>query len=65
MSEILEAIKQFVVFVQEDLISLAITLVGALLFYLFRAKVKLIYGRANNSLKERLINAFGFAAVPA
>ncbi|WP_433989956.1 hypothetical protein SuNHUV7_10370 (plasmid) [Pseudoseohaeicola sp. NH-UV-7] len=32
--------------------SLAITLVGALLFYLFRAKVKLIYGRANNSLNN-------------
>lgn len=36
--------------VHDNLIGLGFTLFAALIFYVFRAKVSLIYGRANNSL---------------
>ncbi|OAN87014.1 hypothetical protein [Sulfitobacter geojensis] len=36
--------------VHDNLIGLGFTLLAALIFYTFRAKVSLIYGRANNSL---------------
>lgn len=35
--------------VSDDLIALGFTLLGAGIFYLFRSRVKLIFGRANNS----------------
>ena len=35
--------------VQDELIGLGFTLIAALILYLFKARVKLIYGRANNS----------------
>ena len=37
---------------QTQLIGLAVTLVGLYIAWLFRARVKLIYGRANNSLNQ-------------
>ena len=37
---------------QTQLVSLALTLIGAFVVWLCRARVKLIYGRANNSLNR-------------
>ena len=36
--------------IHEDLIGLGFTLLAGMIFYLFKARVKLIFGRANNSL---------------
>lgn len=37
---------------QQELLSLFFTCIAAVIFWLFRARVKLIYGKANNSLNQ-------------
>jgi hypothetical protein len=50
VSETLNAFWNSISSFQDQFIGLAITLAGTLLVYLFRPKVKLIFGHANNSL---------------
>ncbi|MEE9387538.1 MAG: hypothetical protein V3U96_02925 [Paracoccaceae bacterium] len=49
MSDAIQSILSILGNLQNELIGFGFTIVGALLFYLFRPRVKLIYGRANHS----------------
>ena len=55
--EFLRSIVDLLVPVQAEAASLAITLVATLVLYLFRTRVKLIYGRANNSINVIKVGA--------